>query len=66
MASEAFGHHLLKHAAPSMEHVVECFDGTPPKDISRLIAKMGQRELQVWRSMHQDSCSIEAECHSVA
>lgn len=43
----AGGHHLLKHTAPSIERVVECFDGAPVKEISKLIMRMGQRELQV-------------------
>eukprot|EP00892_Ulva_mutabilis_P003929 jgi/Ulvmu1/1908/UM012_0067.1 len=42
----AGGHHLLKHTAPSIERVVECFDGAPVKEISKLIMRMGQRELQ--------------------
>ena len=37
-----------KHAAPSVEHAIECFDGVSSKDISKVINKMGQRELQVF------------------
>lgn len=43
----AAGQPVAKGDMPSLEHVVEIFDGVPAKDISKLIFKMGQRELQV-------------------
>lgn len=43
------GQSVAKADLPSVEHVVEIFDGVPAKDISKLIFKMGQRELQVCR-----------------
>jgi hypothetical protein len=46
-ADNASGHHLLKHTAPSIDRVIECFDGAPLKEIAKVVAKMGQRDLQV-------------------
>ena len=40
-------HHLRKHILPSIDHAMECFEGVPPKDIGKLVGKMGQRDLQV-------------------
>ena len=47
MEGDATSHHLLKHSTPSVEKVLECFEGVAAKDIAKSVAKMGQRELQV-------------------
>jgi hypothetical protein len=56
MEGDATSHHLLKHSIPSVQRVLECFEGVPAKDIGKSIAKMGQRELQVCCAPARAAC----------
>ena len=46
MGNGSRSHHLLKHALPDVD-VKEYFGSIEPKEITREINKLGQRELQV-------------------
>jgi hypothetical protein len=46
MGNGSRSHHLLKHALPEVD-VKEHFGSIEPKEITREINRLGQRELQV-------------------
>ena len=53
MGNSSRSHHLLKHSLPEVD-VLHHFGSTEPKEVSREINKLGQRDLQV-RGNWQDS-----------
>ena len=53
--------HVLQHSIPSMKRVLECFEEVPAKEISKSIAKMGQRELQV--AIRRSMCAMVSATH---